>query len=283
LALTGCDNGTTSNGGSHSGENTSGDNTGNNNGGNTTGDNTGGNNGGNNTGDNTGGNTGGNNTGSSPNAPSTVYATSTSSSSITVSWSYVSDATGYYVYRRVGTSGSYNYRGSSTSTTYSDTGLSSNTTYYYKVSAYNSNGESSLSAAYDYATTTSGIVAGSSYSNAITIPSSGISGSFPSGLDAVWYKFTGSASGMLGASDREYSSTYTSDIVVDVYDSDLYLISAQVRVDGSSAGNKALSGIDVGDSITIYATNWSGTYYVKVQPYNGSSSNKGTFYLLFVD
>jgi hypothetical protein len=157
-------------------------------------------------------------------------------------------------------------------------------TYYYKVSAYNSNGESSMSADYDYATTSSGTVAGSSYSNAITIPSgSGISGSFPSGLDTVWYKFTGYGSGMLSASDREYSSTYTSDIVVNVYDSDLYLISAQVRVNGSSTGNKALSDIDVGNNTTIYATNWSGTYYVKVQPYNGSNSNKGTFALFWTN
>jgi hypothetical protein len=224
------------------------------------------------------------NTGSVPNAPSTVYATSTSPSSITVSWSSVSNAAGYYIYRRVGASGSYSYRDSSTSTSYADTGLSSNTTYYYRISAYNSNGESSMSTDYDYATTSSGTIAGSSYSNAITIPpNTGISGSFPSGLDAVWYKFTGNGSGMLGASDSEYSSTYTSDIVVDVYDSDLYLISAQVRVNGSSTGNKALSGIDMGNNTTIYAVNWSGTYYVKVLPYDGLNSNKGTFVLFWVD
>lgn len=92
---------------------------------------------------------------SRPNAPTSVYASSTSSSSITVSWPSVSNAAGYNVYRSSNSIGSYDYRGSSTSTSYTDTGLSSSTTYYYKVSAYNNAGESSLSTDYDWATTNS--------------------------------------------------------------------------------------------------------------------------------
>jgi hypothetical protein len=219
-------------------------------------------------------------TGSAPNAPSNVTATALSSSSISVSWSSVAGATSYKVYYEIGSSSTKNLAGTATSTSYTHTGLQSGTTYYYYIKAVNSAGESDYSS-YDYATTSSGTVAGSSSSNAITIPSGGVSGSFPSGLDAVWYKFTRSGSGMLSASDREYSSTYTSDIVVDVYDSDNYLIEAPIIVNGTNIGRQTLSGIDVGDTRRIYATNWSGTYYVKVRPYGNSSSNKGTFAIFF--
>jgi len=134
---------------------------GNNTGGNNTGgDNTGGNNtGGNNTGGN---NTGGNNTGGNnntitkPDTPTNFYvyksSSNVTSSSIQMSWDDVTRATGYYVYRSSSASGTYTKVGTSTSTLYTNTGLSANTTYYYKVSAYNSAGESSMSA-YDYATT----------------------------------------------------------------------------------------------------------------------------------
>ncbi len=80
-----------------------------------------------------------------PATPSNVTATATSSSSITVSWSSVTGATGYGVYRYNGTSFVLWATTSSTSTTYTNTGLSSGTTYYYAVSAYNDGGESSQS------------------------------------------------------------------------------------------------------------------------------------------
>jgi hypothetical protein len=109
--------------------------------------------------------------------------------------------------------------------------------------------------------------------------SSGTSGSFPSGLDAVWYTFTKYGSGILAASDREYSSTYTGNIVIDVYDSYFDVV--------SSVSGTPLSGIDVGKSVSsginlenyVRFTNWSGTYYVRVRPYNNNDSNKGTFAL----
>jgi len=71
-----------------------------------------------------------------------------SSTSITLSWNAVTGATEYYIYRSTEDS---NYSkldtGSLTTTSYTNTGITENTTYYYKVSAYNSNGESSHSAA----------------------------------------------------------------------------------------------------------------------------------------
>jgi fibronectin type 3 domain-containing protein len=83
--------------------------------------------------------------GTAPSTPTGVTATTNSSSSITVSWSSVSNATGYYIYCSSTASGTYTQVGTSTSTSYQNTGLSASTTYYYKVAAYNSNGTGSQS------------------------------------------------------------------------------------------------------------------------------------------
>jgi fibronectin type 3 domain-containing protein len=115
-----------------------------------------------------------------------------------------------------------------------------------------------------------GSIAGSSYSNAIQIESGGVFGSFDSGLDAIWYTFYVYSQGsyhILSASDRYYSSIYTSDIVVDIYDSEMNLI---------------MSDVDVGDNTITISETWdAGQWYVKVRPYFYSSSNKGTFALFF--
>ena len=87
-----------------------------------------------------------------PSTPTGVYATAQSSSSISISWSSVSGATGYYIYRSSSASGTYSQVGTSSSTSWTNTGLSASTTYYYKVAAYNSAGTGSQSS-YDYATT----------------------------------------------------------------------------------------------------------------------------------
>ncbi|MDR2027904.1 MAG: fibronectin type III domain-containing protein, partial [Treponema sp.] len=81
-----------------------------------------------------------------PVAPSGVTAVASSTSSIRISWSPVSNATGYYVYQSSSSSGTYNRLATVTSTSYIDTGLSSSTSYYYRVSAYNDFGEGFQSA-----------------------------------------------------------------------------------------------------------------------------------------
>jgi uncharacterized protein (TIGR02145 family) len=102
-------------------------------------------------GDNTGNTPDGN---GAPDAPTNVTAYAQSSNSIMVSWYPVGEAAGYNVYRSTNSYGDYNYvRGSIYAASYMDSDLSSNTAYYYKVSAYNSYGESSLSYSYDWATT----------------------------------------------------------------------------------------------------------------------------------
>ncbi|MDR2446317.1 MAG: fibronectin type III domain-containing protein [Treponema sp.] len=85
-----------------------------------------------------------------PDVPSPVSAVTASSSSITVSWSAVTGAQEYYIYRSSTADGAYaklTTTAAITGTSYTDTGLSSNTAYYYKVAARNSvgAGEQSIS------------------------------------------------------------------------------------------------------------------------------------------
>jgi uncharacterized protein (TIGR02145 family) len=80
-----------------------------------------------------------------PQSPEDVNATAKSSDSVVISWTMVSDAAEYYVYRSTSVYGTFTYVGKTTSRSYTDTGLSPSTTYYYKVSASNEDGESKLS------------------------------------------------------------------------------------------------------------------------------------------
>jgi len=80
-----------------------------------------------------------------PSVPTSVTADPVSSSSIKVSWKSVTGATGYKVYSSSSASGIYSNVGDVPTTSYTNNGLASDTTYYYKVSAYNSSGESSQS------------------------------------------------------------------------------------------------------------------------------------------
>lgn len=90
-----------------------------------------------------------------PSVPGNVSATALSTSAIRVSWSASTDTggsglSGYRVYRSTTSGGTYTQIGGDLTTaslSYDDTGLSASTTRYYKVSAFDGNGnESTLSA-----------------------------------------------------------------------------------------------------------------------------------------
>jgi len=113
--------------------------------------------------------------------PDDVTATSNSTTSVTISWRSVSNATGYYIYRSTSSAGAYSKYDNTTNTSYTDN-VSSGTTYYYKVSAYNSNGESQQSNAASATTQLS-----TPYSVSATANSSGITVSWSSVSGATGY------------------------------------------------------------------------------------------------
>ncbi|PKM47783.1 MAG: hypothetical protein CVV03_01820 [Firmicutes bacterium HGW-Firmicutes-8] len=90
-----------------------------------------------------------------PSAPSGLAAAAAGSSQINLTWTAVTGATEYYVYRASSAGGTYTKINTTTvtSASYSNSGLSASTTYYYKVSAVSTGGESTKSD-YAYATTT---------------------------------------------------------------------------------------------------------------------------------
>ncbi len=67
----------------------------------------------------------------------TLSSATPSSKNVKVTWSKVSGATGYAVYRKKGSDGTWKLIGTTTSTTYTDTStLKNHNTYYYTVRAY---------------------------------------------------------------------------------------------------------------------------------------------------
>ncbi len=78
-------------------------------------------------------------------APINLTATSKNSTAVTLSWSSVSKATSYYVYRSTSTYGAYKKLAAVKTTSYTDKSAVKGTTYYYKVKAISSSGTSPFS------------------------------------------------------------------------------------------------------------------------------------------
>ncbi len=85
-----------------------------------------------------------------PQKPTSPKAASASYNSIKISWSAVSGATGYAVYRSKSSANSFSRLATIASVCYTDTSLDTGTTYYYKIYAYKTvNGSNKYSAASD--------------------------------------------------------------------------------------------------------------------------------------
>jgi len=95
---------------------------------------------------------------SAPATPSGLAGAATSATQINLSWTQVTGATSYDIYRSSSESGTYARLGSEptvssgSTITYSDTGLDASTTYYYKITSLNASGESAASSAVSVAT-----------------------------------------------------------------------------------------------------------------------------------
>jgi len=118
-------------------------------------------------------------TGTPPDIPSGVTAIAESFSSIVVSWSSVTGATGYKIYRSTNAADTFTEVGTSVTTSFTDTGLTASTTCYYKVAATNSGGAGTQSNAVNAATESGipeGITAIATSSSSITISWSSVTG-----------------------------------------------------------------------------------------------------------
>ncbi|MDR2020878.1 MAG: fibronectin type III domain-containing protein, partial [Treponema sp.] len=85
--------------------------------------------------------------------PSGLSVGATTTSSIAISWTAVSSAAGYKIYRSNAADGVYSEIGTSNTAAYTNTGLSRGTTYYYGISTVNSLSEESEMSAYIAVTT----------------------------------------------------------------------------------------------------------------------------------
>jgi Lyzozyme M1 (1,4-beta-N-acetylmuramidase) len=83
-----------------------------------------------------------------PSVPLSVKAVSSSYNSINISWSKVSGANGYRVYRATSSRGTYTYLAQTTSTSYKNGSLTTGKTYYYKIRAYKKSGTSKIYGGY---------------------------------------------------------------------------------------------------------------------------------------
>jgi spore germination protein YaaH len=77
-----------------------------------------------------------------PSAPTNLTLASITSPSATLSWSTVSDASGYKVYKATPYDSNYTLLATTSTTTYKSIGLTAGTNYWYFVKAYNSYGTS---------------------------------------------------------------------------------------------------------------------------------------------
>jgi len=180
-----------------------------------------------------------------PSTPTGVTATTDSTDRITVNWSSVTGATGYYIYRSIIAGGTYSQVGTSSTASYTNTSLLSGTTYYYKVAAYNS----------------SGTGAQSSYVSATTLPSAptGVTTTTnsESSITVNWNSVTG-ATGYYIYRSRGIDSTYT-----------------QI---GSSTTTSYIN-ISVSASPMSMPLSSGTTYYYKVAAYNNSGEGTKSSYV----
>jgi len=202
---------------------------------------------------------------SGPSTPSGVSAMAMTSGIIMVSWSSVSGADGYVIYRSTSPSGPYNYWDSANTIAYLDSGLSAETTYYYRVTARNSNGDESAQSSSVWATTLAsggGSDLGTEDNPIPLSPNIWTDGSITSTASAMWYSFNVS-----------YGNTYY--VYWDDSDNSGYSLDARVAAyysDGTEIFDEDTNG---GTNAQSFHAESGGTVKIMVYPY--SSNGTGSF------
>ncbi|MBU0506332.1 peptidoglycan DD-metalloendopeptidase family protein [bacterium] len=136
-----------------------------------------------------------------PSAPAAPTVSATGATSIDISWSSVSGATEYKLYRSTSETGTYTQIYWNTDFSYTDSGthLSPSTTYYYKVTAGNSSGHSDYSSA----------ASATTFADIPAIPAAPtVSATGTTSLDISWSAVTGATEYKLYRSTTE-TGTYT--------------------------------------------------------------------------
>ncbi|OGY59090.1 MAG: hypothetical protein A3B23_01535 [Candidatus Colwellbacteria bacterium RIFCSPLOWO2_01_FULL_48_10] len=116
--------------------------------------------------------------GGAPAIPSGFQVTSNGGDYIALSWTAVTGATSYDIYRSATSGGTFTRVGNEptvsgeSTNTYINVGLDSSTTYYYKITSLNLSGESASSSAISGATTSRSSGSGVSISSPVIVPAS---------------------------------------------------------------------------------------------------------------
>lgn len=197
------------------------------------------------------------------NAPGGLTASSITTAGATLSWSAVSGASSYDVDYKATTSSTWiNKATATTATSVSLTGLTSSTAYDWRVRTNCTSGSSAYVSA--QFTTAAVVVAcpgtydqtsNNTFGTAVAIPlNTDVKGLIDVSTDVDYYKFTISRAGTI---------TITLSTLPADYDIKLY---------NSSQSQKAVSQNSGTTTETINYTVSTGTYYVKVYPYNSAKS-----------
>jgi hypothetical protein len=178
-----------------------------------------------------------------------------------VTWSPMSGATGYKLYRSVSEASGYGEVYSGDYTSYTDTAVTAGVQYWYKVSAVNANGEGVLSTAVSDTLPASGSI------TALT-PADWANGNIATAGEVDLYKFTAAAGTtyyLQWDDSGQGSGAYTCDVKVSAYRaSDTGTILS--ATDSGYSSPRSVS-VSPGDTIYVrvegYSTGSTGTYAVR--------------------
>ncbi|MFZ1455198.1 MAG: fibronectin type III domain-containing protein [Saprospiraceae bacterium] len=216
-----------------------------------------------------------------PSIPTSVTATATSSSAISVAWASVAGATSYVVDQALNntfTSGLQTFTAATNS--YSATGLTASTTYYYRVRAVNSAGASGNSAVAQ-ATTQSGVATPSIPTSvtATATSSSAISVAWASVVGATSYAVDQALNNTFTTSLQTFTSASNSYSASGLTASTTYYYRVRAVNSAGASGNstvvQATTSTSGGGGTSQWTTSGTGIYHMNPVHIGKSNTNTG--------